>query len=214
MSSPTPPEITSTSPFSVNPSILITAPSSFHRWWKENQKQLIHMLQRAKCLHNPCLAPLSTPLHPDPAVSPSRQCHPPAGDSRAPGCCPPTFLQPELAQPGRPQRGAVALLTRAVVVEVREEHLRHPDPKLIRPAKGNGCERQSSWSSSAGAVSAGLSRDPNVWVPRGGEELRFGQVTWAAGNWAALLHVAGQPAGQFLHPLCERCSRWVRRTVF
>lgn len=115
-------------------------PSSFPLWWQQN---LIHTLQRAKCLHNPCLAPPSTPLHPDPAVSPSRQCHPLAGDSRAPGCCPlPTFLQPELAQPGCPQRGAVALLTRAVVVEVREEHLRHPDPKLIRPAKGNGCEGQ------------------------------------------------------------------------
>lgn len=178
MSSPTPPKIPSTSPFSASPSVLITAPVHFTSGGSRTRSSS-YTLQRAECLHNPCLAPPSTPLHPDPAVSPSWQCHPL-------GLLSPTFLQPELAQPGCPQRGAVALLTRAVVVEVREEHLRHPDPKLIRPAKGNGCEGQSSWSSPAGAVSAGLSRDLDVWVPPGGEELCFGQVTGLlSSTWAA-----------------------------
>lgn len=57
--------------------------------------------------------------------------------------CPPTFLQPELAQPGSPQRGAVALLTRPVVVKIREEDLRHPDPELIRPATGKRRESRA-----------------------------------------------------------------------
>jgi len=103
------------------------------------------------------------------APTPPRQSH---------GPCLPTLLQPELAQPGAPQRGAVALLTRAVVVEVREENLRHPEPELIRPATGRRRQRQSSGSSAARAVSACRTRVHLRFTWRGG--LSFGEPAWAA----------------------------------